>query len=186
MLFKCVSGNYSILTTSSSLTAGVQITIPPIANSTLPSTALLLPGSYSSASTATAANNASLLSPFLLSSASTLQSWTGFTGSPTSSSTANTITVDQASGLLVYSSTLFAGTSSLLAYNDSFVTNATSSFTPLSYIISNEVYAIAEVPTSESGNKGRVVLWTSAADTNELPIDLAKGPWTINAMQGSK
>lgn len=166
--------------------AGVQISIPPTVNSTLPATALLLPGTYSSASVATAANNATMLSPFLLSSASTLQPWTGFTGSPSSSSMANTITVNQAPGLVVCSSSMFTGSSSLLAYNDSLVTNATSAFTPLSYILSNDIFAIAEVPTSKGDKKERVVLWTSVADTNELPMDLAKGPWTIASMQSCK
>ena len=78
---------------------------------------------------------------------------------------------------------MFTGSSSLLAYNDSFVTNATSSFTPLSYILSNDIFAVAEVPTSRGDKKERVVLWTSVADTNELPMNLAKGPWTVTSMQ---
>lgn len=168
------------------LAAGVQITIPATPNSTLPSTALLLPGTYSSASVATASNNNTLLSRFLLSSASTLQSWTGFIASPSTSSTANTITIDQTPGLLVYSASLFSGSSSLLAYNDSFITNATSSYTPLSYILSNGIFAIVEVPNSKNSEKERMVLWSSVADTSELPVDLAKGSWDILSMQSGE
>lgn len=178
-----------IMLTISALTsiAGVQISIPTVPNSTLPSTALLLPGTYSSASTVTSANNASSLSPFLLSSSSTLQTSTGFTGTPSTSTTANTITVDQPSGLLIYSSSLFSGQSSLLSYNDTFITNATSTFTPLSSILSNDLYVVAEIPTSRDTKKQeRVVFWTSVPDVNELPMDVKEGPWTITSMQSCK
>jgi hypothetical protein len=93
------------------------------------------------------------------------------------------VDIQQTPGLLVYSSSLFSGTTALLAMNNSFVSNATSSFTPLSFITSDNIYAVAEIPTSNGGKSERVVFWNSVSDTNELPLKITNGAWTVTHLE---
>ncbi|CAD6577611.1 MAG: hypothetical protein CYPHOPRED_000285 [Cyphobasidiales sp. Tagirdzhanova-0007] len=92
---------------------GAVVTLPPSNSSTSSSSAILLPGSYTLPFSGNPEVNDYLSSP---SNASP----TSFTGFSTSTTSAD-IAVVQASGLLVYSDTFFSGSSSLLAFNNSFL-----------------------------------------------------------------
>ena len=139
----------------------------------------------------TASANFSLLAPFL--SASTSSAQTGFslsTSSGAASTAATAFTVSQSTpGLLVYASSLYSGQSSLLSFNDTFVVNATSEFTPLSLLLSQGVYAVGQVPVQPgkaAEGSQRVTFWGGVADTNELPFSLRGGQWTIAQMEGGE
>jgi len=166
-------------------TAGVRIFIPGNTNSSSPSSALLLPGTYTTRSGAGA--NSTLLDPFFTSTSVSASSNTGFQISQSATpSNANGVaaSISQSSGLIIYSSTFFAGSSSLLPFNNSFIQNATSSFTPLSFLLSSNVRAVANLPTS--GNvMQRIVLWSGSADVSQLPLQLRDGNWEISDIQGT-
>ena len=162
----------------------LNLTGPPAtsANSSIASRALLLPGTYSqspSGSGSSSAANLSLLAPFFTSSTSTAQA--GFSLSTSGSS----ISISQSSGIVVYSSSLYSGQTSFLAFNDSYTQNATTSSTPLSLMISPDVYAVARVPVKGRADR-RLTIWNAVPDINELPVQAQNGQWTIEDLQGNR
>lgn len=160
------------------ITAGVTLTNTQSTNSSIPRSALLLPGTYSSSSVIL--SNSTQLASLLGNASSTPTSYTGFT----LSSTSTTASVQQLPGLIVYASSLYSDASSLLPFNDSTATKADSSFTPLSILLSPNLYAVASIPVA-GGSKQRVALWASSPDVTEWPIQLANGPWSIVDLQSS-
>lgn len=146
-------------------------------NASVPQSVLLLPGTYTPASVSL--SNGSLLAPFLANSSGTATSHTGFR----LSSASNSVSVEQSSGLLLYSSTLFSGTSSLFSSNAS-IAGSSFSFTPLSLLVAQNVYAVATVPVAGGGSQ-RIVLREAGPDLTEWPLQLASGKWIINDVQGT-
>lgn len=171
-----------------SFSAGVQVTLPTNTsaggnNSSTPQSVLLLPGTYS-VPASNSAQNVSLLQPFytsMLRGSSKAEPLTGFSLSQST----DAVNVNQASGLIVYSNSLFSGSSSLLAFNNSFIQNATSSYTPLSFLLSPNIYAVVSLPIS-GGSSQRVAFSANVYDVNELPLHLAGGSWTITDIQGAR
>lgn len=163
-----------------SFAAGVRLSSStPSSNTTSsPQSVLLLPGTYTSSSLSL--SNGTLLQPFLVNSSISTSSYTGFSVSGSSSA----VSVSEASGLIAYSNSLFAGTSSLLPFNASFIQNATSTFTPLSFLLSPNMYAVANVPIS-GGTSQRIVFWSGTPDVTESPMQVANGQWTITDLQAS-
>lgn len=53
--------------------------------------------------------------------------------------------------------------------------------------MSDDIFLVANLPVSaSSGASARIVLWDSVADTNELPLALVNGAWTIETLQSCK
>lgn len=152
-------------------------------NATNATSALLLPGTYSYP---LSGNGSALVEPLLQASNPTLSPGTGFTLSQTSNSGSSfSVLQNPDAGLVIYSSSQYSGQVSSLSFNDSVVQNVTAGYTPLSFLMAQDVRAVVEVPIS-GGQKKRLTLWQGAPDTNELPVQLAGGAWTIEDLQGCK
>lgn len=133
-------------------TAGAVVYTP--VNSSYRAT-VLLPGVYTSSSSATA--NSSLLS---FGTSSTIQVSTGFTGT---GSLCNAYTVALEAGLTTYPSALFEGTPSYTPLSSS--ANSTSTASVKSFLLSSNMWVVLDVGGA-SGS--RVVAWDGVADVGNM------------------
>ncbi|GAA6006393.1 calcium-binding EGF-like domain-containing protein [Rhodotorula paludigena] len=157
-----------------SLTAGVLVTSP--VNGSSQRTALL-PGTYSSSSSAFANASSSLSSTFTRQA--TAESSNGFS---TSGSLTSSFTVSLRSGLTAYSSPLFQGDASYLEL-PSAASNETSSSYPSSVeslLLTSNTWAIAQFADDPSS---RLVVWDSIADVGELKGGTGSGGLSIVQVQ---